>query len=264
MKIYNLYLDESETHDAGKNRCFSIAGIIVEDTYDKKTLEKDLNNLKKNIWPNEPNFNNFILHEKDIRNVMNNFNKPSKLNSIKKEYHIFKATSKAKILYTGLEKIIRQPEIKVIGGCILFDELHKNFPKNVLPDKSSIALQIILENFCHFLTKNNGVGRVFYESIGEAPDNAMRMRFYNIKAIGTMYIHPSTIQKLILDISFPEKKDNVSGLQIADFIPNHIVRNAINKPKHRFNLNKPIKKALYCGGLNRPDKFGVKILPRIQ
>jgi len=91
----------------------------------------------------------------------------------------------------------------------------------------------------------------------------MSLRFHQIKSTGTMYINPYSIQKLILDVNFPYKTSNISGLQIADFIPNDIARNAIKKSTHPFNLSKVINHSMYDGGLQRKDKYGVKILPRI-
>ena len=45
--MYHLYLDESETHNFGKNRVFTIAGVIVEENYHNTTLTNELIKLKK-------------------------------------------------------------------------------------------------------------------------------------------------------------------------------------------------------------------------
>lgn len=262
MNIYNLYLDESVTHDNSKNKHFSIAGIIVEEKYHENFLNLQLAELKKKVWGNDYpiDYNRFILHEKDIKEALNPKNK-GKLKQLSTEYQRFSNFKNAKIVYDELERIIRNKEIHVIGGCIIEDELKKHYYDDVLTDQSLILLQIILENFCHFLKEKNGVGKIYYESIGEMQNRAMSMRFHHIKALGTMFVHPYAMQTLIKDITFPNKSENVSGLQIADFIPNNIVRFIANKPKNKLNLYNAINKTKYDGGLNKPEKYGIKIIP---
>ncbi len=263
MKTYNLYLDESSTHTDNKQVHFAIAGIIVEENYHNDILIPRLNNLKKNIWKqNFPNFSELILHEKDITFALKNKNR-KQLNTLPKEYHQFTSIIEARKVYIELEKIIRDKNILVMGACIVEDELYKHYSKDILTDKYRIILQVIFENFCHFLKENNAVGNIFYEEIGEAENKKMSMRLHQIKALGTMYIHPYAMQNLIKNISFPNKKDNIAGLQIADFIPNNIVRFVAKKPKKDLNLYNAINSAKYNGGslVNKPDKFGIKIIP---
>lgn len=260
--IYHLYLDESETHNNGNNRVFTIAGIITEENFHNTILTQELKKIKNIIWSDLNDYNDIILHEKDIRFAQNPHNK-YKLYKIKNCYHRFSNNNISLKLYTGLEKVLRLKEITVIGGCIVFDELYKNFPKDLLQNRDLILLQIIIENFCHFLKTKNGLGKVFYEHIEDEADKNMSLRFHQVKSMGTMYLNPYMIQKLILSIDFPPKSNNVAGLQIADFIPNDIARNAIGKYKHPYNLSKIINRSMYDGTIGRKDKYGVKILPRI-
>jgi hypothetical protein len=261
--VYNLYLDESETHKNGKNRIFVIAGIIVKESYHNTILTQELNDLKKIIWSDYANPNEVILHEKEIRSVQNAFNKHISVKNVKSDFKRFRNPKNSQKLYTGIEKIIGKKDVNILGACIVIDELNRYFSPNILSDKSLISLQIIMENFCHFLTENNGIGKVFYESIGSEPDKIMSLRFHNIKSMGTMYVKPYSMQKLIRSIDFPLKSDNITGLQIADFIPNDIARNVAGKKEHDFNLKREINRSRYDGGLSRKDKYGVKIIPRI-
>lgn len=266
--IYHLYLDESETHDtdsSGKwiNQVFCIAGIIVKEDFHNSFIMPEVTNIKRKIWSENPNYSDIILHEKEIRFALNPHNK-YKLKEVASEYRRFGRNHKNGIeLFNGLEKIIRQKDIHIIGGCVVVDELHKNFHPDILSNKSLITLQIIMENFCHYLKVNNGLGKIFYESIGDEPDKEMCLRLHQIKAIGTMYVNPYAMQKLIVSIDFPKKKDNIAGLQIADFIPNSIARDISGKPKHSLNLGRVIRRSEYDGGIGRKDKFGIKVIPRI-
>lgn len=260
MKIYNLYLDESHTHTRGLNEFFSISGIIVEKNYYDNQLISEIDKLKQKLWNPSLNYKDYILHEKDISFAVNPRNK-SKLSEISPEYHIFQDKNITKDFYIELEKIISKHEIIIMGACISIDELKKHYHNSTVTDKSLIILQIILENFCHFLEKHNAIGEIFYESIGDEQDKKMSMRFHHIKSIGTMYIQPFAIQKLIRNIYFPNKKDNIVGLQIADFIPNNVVRKAAQKKKSDFNLYRVIERKSYDGGISKKQKYGIKNLP---
>ncbi|MDP2947321.1 MAG: DUF3800 domain-containing protein [Nanoarchaeota archaeon] len=262
MAVYNLYLDESATHTFHKNVYFSIAGIIIEDEYYNDVLSNNFDQLKKNIWGGDypTTYNDLILHEKDIKEALNPRNIKN-LHKLSPEYHRFSDFKNAKLVYTELDKIIRSSKITVLGGCINEDNLDNHYHADLRTDSILILMQIILENFCHFLKANNGTGRIFYESVGSSEDKIISTRFHHIKAMGTMYVSPYAMQCLIKDISFPKKNANVIGLQIADFIPNNIARFVANKTKNSLNLYNSINKAKYTGGLNKPEKYGIKLIP---
>ncbi len=160
--IYHLYLDESETHDTdarGKwlNKAFCIAGVIAKSEFHGNILTAELNTIKRNIWGSIAIEDNYILHEKDIRFVQNKHNK-YKLNQVDSKYHIFKHNRCSSLLYKGLENMLNHAEVTVIGGCIVEDEIHRHFDKAIFTEKSLIIMQVVLENFCHFLQANNGMG----------------------------------------------------------------------------------------------------------
>ena len=122
-------------------------------------------------------------------------------------------------------------------------------------------MQILIENFCHFLQNNNAKGVIYYESINEAQDNLIRRRFNLIENMGTMYIKPKAIQNCITNIYFPIKADNFAGLQIADFVPNVYLRKITAKKLDKYNIYQQVRKSRYDGGLNKYDRYGIKILP---
>ncbi len=261
MDIYNLYLDESESFsNEATYRSFSIAGVAIEEKYHDTIVVNQLNVLKSSIWNDLPNPHSLIFHEKDIRYASNPCNKYT-LKNIKPEYRRFKNGNNMKKLYNGLNNIIDNRNITIIGTGINQHELYTSYPKDLIPDRSFIALQIILENFCHFLKKNNAKGKIVYESVGYTEDRNMRMRYHQIKAMGSIYINPHSMQELLIGIDFYKKSENVAGLQIADFVPNDIVRSVLAKKQHKYNVNNAIKKQRYNGGIQRKDKFGIKILP---
>ena len=89
----------------------------------------------------------------------------------------------------------------------------------------------------------------------------IQQRIYELKALGTMYYSPHTIQEHVKEIIFVPKSQNYVGLQLADFVPNTLGRYAAGlKPKNA-DFAKNVRRKLYKTG--KPDnqrKFGFKIL----
>lgn len=260
MKTYQLYLDESETHVAGSNRVFCIAGIIVDEDDHTSILQPALDDLKKKVWSDLPSPTSIVLHQKDVSFAQNNNNR-YKLNQIPVAFHRFRSNIYSRTLYQELEKIFDLKATTVIGSCIIVDELQAHFNNNILSDKYLIGMQILFENFCHFLSCNNARGSVFLESREEAMDKEIRMRFNHIKAMGTMYINPYAIQRHLQEIHFPAKQENLAGLQMADFIPNTFARKACGKDHKKFNIYDALRKNQYDGNLMKQARFGVKVMP---
>lgn len=261
MAIYNLYLDESTTYTSvdgrNENKFFSISGVIIEKEYHDTHLKSKIDDLKNRLFGNT----DIILHEKDIKSAEKN---PKKLpTQLVPEYSYFQNKNNVKSFYIEIEKILSHSSIWVMGACIDEDSLNKRFSKDIQTDTSSIMLQLIFENFCHFLQERKSTGNIIYESIGAIQDKAMSLKFHHIKSIGTMYIQPYAFQQLIEKIEFPKKSDNITGLQLADFIPNNIARYHAKKPKSPYNLYSVINKRMYDGDIipKEKNKYGVKLLP---
>lgn len=254
---YHLYLDESETHFNSLRKHFCIAGIIVEKNYHDTTLTADLNAIKNSIWGNT----SYILHEKDIRFAQNRMNRYL-LSNVDPHYRIFQHNRPNNLLYNGLKNIVQKPDVTVIGGCIVEDDLYNHYDRRSLPDRTLIIMQVIIENFCNFLKRNNAKGRIFYEWVDEPFNNTLRRRFNQVELTGTMYVNSKTIQDLIYNIQFPKKNENIPGLQVADFVPGNLARHIAGKPRSQFNLSDAVRIARYDGGIMKHDRFGVKIIPR--
>ena len=252
MNKFILYLDESETFNS-TGRFFSVGGVIIPDSQTAK-VSSDLNLLKASLWNGNSNATSFILHEKEIiaANKNGHCSNPC--------YNIFRANSKAKALYAGLSKLIKDNSIITIGTCVNMVSLTTKYPGEVNPTLT-IALQMLLENYCHFLTAQNAVGSVCYESLQEPGNTPLRQRFFEMQALGTMYYNSHTLQTHISGIDFVDKSDNLPGLQLADFIPNTFARKVAGlTPKHK-EFKKAVFAAAYDGQINDRMKYGLKEIP---
>lgn len=257
MTNYSLYLDESLTHTNFNNQFFCMAGVIINDDVYINKISPMINRLKCSVWNHVSDPTKNVLHQKEITavNLGKNVNNVNPINSIFKQNH------KVKEVYDGLKNILNPKDIKVIGCCINIDEIDRYFHKNIVTDKYFMAIQIILENYCHFLQSNNSLGRIFYESRGEQPDSELRFKINQIRAIGSMFVKPHSMQQYIVSINFPCKTENIIGLQIADFIPNTFARYYAGKKQQKFNIYQPARKCKYDGNLGNFNRFGIKYVP---
>ena len=264
MDCYTLYLEESETHrfDAVKSQQvdphFCMAGVIVADK-DVIKIEHSVNNLKALIWPTSPNPSAIILHQMLINNAQK-----GRLDTIKyQEYAIFSSHQQVKRFYTELQKIFVQNPIIIIGSCISENNMANYYGvsgKNK-QDKYLIALQLILENYCHFLCSKNAKGRILYESRNIISDEQLRDRYYHMKLMGSMYMQRATAVNCLLGMDFAKKDENDPCLQIADFIPNGFARDCLGVKQPKYNIFRTFKYLRYDGGQGLPERFGIKYMP---
>ena len=81
-----------------------------------------------------------------------------------------------------------------------------------------------------------------------------------LKATGTLFFTKESLQNKLSTINFAIKSENNIGLQLADFIPNPLAREALSMKQKPFSILPEIKLNLYDGGLAMPYRFGFKII----
>ncbi len=263
-KQYTLYLDESESHihnnvtDKDENYHFCMAGIIIATDQCNK-LESDVKQLKRTIWSEFPNPENIILHQMLVNNA-----ERGRLDTVKyPEYAKFNKKSERKNLYEEIKKIFVNNDLIIIGSSINKEKL-KNYYSvggRNKQDVSLVTMQLLLENYCHFLCFNNGVGNIIYEHRELFENERLRDRYYHMKLMGSMYMNKETAEKRLLGIDFVNKSENCAGLQIADFVPLSFAREHMMVSQGSPNIFSTLKYCRYDGGINQKDKFGVKYMP---
>lgn len=258
MAEYTLYLDESELPEINSKKCFCIGGIIVEDSYHDKELTEQINKSKRIIWNKDKNPEQHILHELEINEAHNkHFSKIEKYNCM------FCVESCYKKAYKEISYIFSDKNITTIAVCLEMETIDKCYKDTniAINNKYVICMQLLIENFCHFLIKNNSTGKICYESLQNKQNDAIKKKYAQIYYSGTMFYPPNVIRKYLnKDIVFKEKQENVTGLQIADFVPNDIARYKAGISCKYKSSHKNIRLRLYDGKINRKDRFGNKII----
>ena len=163
--------------------------------------------MKKEVFDDE----NIILHETELRAAK------------KTEYAVLRNKEKRELFWNRMAELFDNHNITVFSA-VINPKKHRNlFNSKYLNDEYSICLEIVLEQYAHFLEKNNAVGCVCIESQNT-------------------------------------KTDLNVGLQIADFIPNTLKKYIHSLPQKKPSIENSIMSKLYDGGISEPNEFGVKNL----
>lgn len=271
QKRYTLYIDESET----SNNCngqphFCMAGAIINDK-EYGIVENEVNKLKRSIWNDCSNPETIILHQKNIIAASKGKLDVSKF----PEYERFKSKQFRKRFYSEFANIFDCNKICIVGGSIDVDYMEKYYDVQKphatgepiryrnQTNKYLITLQLLLENYCHFLIVHNAKGRIVYEHIGEIDNERICSKFYQIKLMGSMYITKEAMYNHLLGINFVRKDENNAGLQIADFIPNAFSRDhaGFGQLDKDDTLIRKMKYHRYGGLQKNQDRYGIKYMP---
>ena len=264
MDYYTLYLDESETHRYNKTTSknetphFCVAGVIIADNT-IASVEQSIDSLKRAIWPDLATPHAVVLHQMLIHNAQK-----GRLDVTRyPEYVRFSSNNQVKAFYRELQKVFVQNPMTIIGSCISENSMRDYYGvsgKNKV-DRSLIAMQLILENYCHFLCSQNAKGRILYEALDVTSNESLRDKYYHMKLMGSMYMPQNTASKYLLGLDFANKSENNPGLQIADFVPNGFARDCMGSAQTKFNIFRTLKYLRYDGGQGLPERFGVKYMP---
>ncbi|MEJ6951698.1 DUF3800 domain-containing protein [Natronospora cellulosivora (SeqCode)] len=245
MDIYNLYLDESKANTQMPYFCLG-GCIIKKDVYENRIVSR-VNSIKREVFSTDE----IILHEIDLRRAE------------KEPYIIMRRKEKRDAFWERMINLFAESDLfYTLGAAVNPFQIKKLYNNHEhVNDDYFIALQIILENFTHFLEYEDAKGAVFIESRNPTEDQRMQNHFHTLKANGTLFLNKNLLQRRLTTISFPLKVDNNIGLQLADFIPNPISRSFAGKKQKSPSLFNHIVNKYYDGNLKMPNRFGLKKIP---
>ncbi|MBK5077101.1 DUF3800 domain-containing protein [Lactococcus lactis] len=246
---YSLFLDETRNSE---KKTSGIAGIAIKND-NISFMNGMLNELKVALWPDlaQEDAENIILHVTDIVRSNIRFNK---------EYRIFRAKSNKEQLYDGLSEILDKNDMTVFGSMINLQSLGHKYKKtfdNYIADE--MCMEEILNNYACFLKYHSATGKIIFESRSngdnDKSDRIFRKQFYKIITHGTKMYKAIELQEVIDGIEFIKKRDNNAGLQLADFVPYHFMRNFCGSSQQKENMFKTLKKKRYSGGVTKGEQL---------
>jgi len=245
---YTLYLDEINPNFQYKYFC--LAGVAMSDQYFAGVVDPEIKRIKQNIFGDIT----VNLHIKDIRDA----EKETPYQVLGKELSPTRVQFWHDInrLFTTAKGHMYVFGVAVHG---------RNFPRfypDTGRDRYFVALQVIMENYVHFLNNVNGFGNILIEQRESTQNDALQQHFYTLKALGTLFYDPLTIQKRLGSIKFSSKADNNSAIQIADMVTGTINRNySTMGDKKVHNFMGSITENRYDGNIGKPERFGIKVIP---
>lgn len=241
MKEYYLFLDESKPNSNFEN--FTLGGVAIEKSEYEESLKPAINIIKKECFGDEQ----VILHEIEIRRKTGVFKGITK----KQQRTFFEELNN---LFFG------DIEFYVLSVSVDIDNIDKVYKAEQRNDIYYISLQLLMENFVHFLLENDGVGTIYLETTDAVNNRRLQNLYHLLKATGTVIYKKEILQERLSTINFGIKSENIVGLQLADFIPNPLARSALQKKQKPFSIFEGIQRRLYDGNIGDKGRFGFKIL----
>lgn len=284
MEEYTLYLDESKNKE---KTLFLICGVIVKNS-NIEHLNKGIYNVKKCIWDEKYIRDNHpVLHCVELTTVKDSRGNKKFLSSYfdsHPTYSILFSKSNEEIkniyesIYSNLCKSLKDADCVTIGCLIDREKFKYIYGNNIYPKEEllfEIAIQEIVENYAHFLQYVHGVGNIIYESRNDefaltekSADFKMYQNFCKIKACnkGITFANQELISKTIRYFYIHNKKDDIPGLQMADFVAYNILQSMKRTELQCTEFMKKISDRLYNGGFQIAERdlrnyFGLKQLP---
>lgn len=239
-KNYLLFLDESKPTSITSTFC--LAGFII----DKEEFEAD-------FCPKIEALKNNYFGSSDI--IFHLFNMKKRQG----EFSFLRDNEIRRKFWSDTKQIVSDANITVLGSCIDTRQYRTMYSDGNLNDEYAITMQIIVENFVHFLIENEGKGTIFVESRQDAENFTLLNHYYEVISKGTLFFNRTALQKYLTVMHFPLKSENNFGLQIADFIPGSLSRQCTGREDFE-GLAALFSTKLYDGGQNLAQRYGFKNL----
>lgn len=240
MREYFLFLDESK--NTPPSEYFALGGLAIEKKEYQEKVCPFIRTMKKSVFDDE----DIILHETELRLAK------------KDGYKIMRRVEKRTLFWQEMGRLFDENDITVFTAVINPAEFKQIYNSKYLHDEYFVCLEIIMENFAHFLEKQNAVGTIYLESQNPKADNRLSNHFYQLIKRGTRHLSNHALREKIISINFYQKADRNIGLQLADFIPNTLKKYANGILNKQPSIETNIVKCLYDGKIGKSEIFGLK------
>lgn len=240
MKEYYLFLDESK--NTPPSVYFALGGCAIEKSVYEEKICPGIRKIKKDIFADE----NIILHETELRIAKKDI------------YKVMRQKDKRELFWSSLGDMFAENDITVFAAVINPDDYKTKYNSKFLNDEYFVCLEVIVENFVHFLEKHNAIGEMYLESQNPKADHRLTNYFQKLVKRGTRCMNNHSVRTQIATFNFYQKSDLNIGLQIADFIPNTMKKYAYGIKNKRPSIENEIAKCLYDGQVGEVDVFGLK------
>jgi hypothetical protein len=243
MKV--MYLDESGDHVLDKihpnQPVFVLGGVIVDFKYAQTELEDAVVAFKDEFF----SFSDIILHTADLVRNKNGFEK-------------LKDPDFRQRFYERLNELMRKLDYVVVA-CAIKKELHVQKYGASAFDPYKYSLEILVERFCKELG-DDGEGVIIAEKRRPDLDKDLEAAWLRLERFGTDYLQSRELRRKVVGLIMRDKKDNLSGLQLADLVVTPISRYVQGKEiKEDFRIIEQKFRRNAYGGY---EGVGLVVLPK--
>lgn len=208
--MYSLYLDESG--DWGypnyhvKEPILCLCGCIIEDDYYSKILVPSIKELKRKRFHKD-----VVLHRYKIRNRSNAF-------------RVLRTQQRVDKFVNEFSRLVGNIDCTILLSAINKPDYYRTYgTKRVDPylpeDIYSVVFTFAIERFVLFLRERKGEGKIIAESRGTKEDQSIQYWYSLILHNGTQFILDWQFRDVLpTAVEFRKKKENIEGLQLADWI----------------------------------------------
>jgi len=244
---YFLFLDESGDHNLSfvdKNfPLFLLCGCIIELNH-YKALKNQINAFKHKFFGTKE----VILHSRDIRKCQGAFQILFDL-QLKEQF------------YNDLNLILAESNYCLLGSGIDKRKHIKKYGKGA-KDPYALSLSFIIERLIFYLdaSDKNAQVKILAEERGRKEDQMLLSHFNTIADRGTFYITPARLKQKVKGLSFHNKYDNITGLQVADLCAYPLARHLLH-PKEPYIPFTIIEKKIYTSKKAKYMGWGLKVFP---
>lgn len=239
MKEYFLFLDESK--NTPPSVYFALGGCAIEKNIYEEKICPYIKQMKNDIFEDE----DIILHETEIRSAQKDI------------YKVMRRKDKRESFWEYMGELFESNNITVFTTVINPDEYKAKYNSAFLNNEYLVCLEVIVENFVHFLEKHNAIGTIYLESQNPKADNRLNNYFQQLVKRGTRCMNNHAVRTQVATFNFYQKSDLNIGLQIADFVPNTMKKYAHEIKNKQPSIEKEIASCLYDGGVGDVDTFGL-------
>ena len=160
--------------------------------------------------------------------------------------------------FNAMNQMMSDLVYKIVAVAIRKKEHKEKYGLGAL-DPYLLSLESLVERFVFECEESNKQGIIVAESRNSILDNELELAFLNLKIMGTKYIKAKQIKDRIKQFTIRGKKENISGLQIADLVASPIGRFLLKKNiKPDFEI---IKNKFRKGTSGKFGGYGLVVLP---
>lgn len=243
-----LHWDKNAYKDPSLFPVMTVTAVSVSKAVYKNVLMPGMDKIKDYFFKDE----NIYFHSREIRRKDGIF----KIFLNEKVYSEFKKM---------LDQLLEKSSIAIISSStnkITFLKKAKDYEsrsgqKYNIGDIYLRNVGYVLERIGHFL---NGArtGKIIFEKRGKKESKRIQAVLTDAKQSGTFYHGKERFKKIDGEILFFDKKDNINGLQVADYCTYPFARHAKNQKDTDNKLFDFLRRFIYKGDFG---EYGLKEWP---